>query len=212
MRNAYIQHDLVVAIDNSVAIGEKPLDVVRAPDALVAAYTMRVLLLEQMCANARIQCMTIGNGSGEEALTAYMEGIRSVFDEVGEAMPPFVASTETNMPTQQSALAITSIGLPQAPRERGQYRYVIGHPHVGQGVLDHSHEVAPLAAIYELWQRGMITHVWPTGSKGLAHECTRFFGDVPTLPVALHVTCGPSTVVLVCATEKLAFDVPHYEV
>lgn len=212
MRNAYIQHDLVVAVDNSVAIGEKPLDVVRAPDALVAAYTMRVLLLEQMCANARIQCITVGNGSGKDAFTPYIEGIRSVFTEIEEAMPPYVASTETNMETQQSALTITAIGTLQAPRTRGPYRYVIGKPHVGQGILDYPHEVAPLAVIYELWQRGIITHVWPTGSKGLAHECRRFFHEVPALPIALDVTCGPSSVVLVYANERLQLDIPYYEV
>ncbi|MEE1132959.1 MAG: hypothetical protein UHX00_15180 [Caryophanon sp.] len=212
MRNAYIQNELVVTVDNSVAIGEKPLDAVHAPNTLVAAYTMRVLLLEQMCANARIHCMTVGNGSGEDAFTPYMEGIRSIFAEIDEAMPPYIASTETNMETQQSALTITAIGTLQAPRTRGKYRYVIGHPHVGQGVLDYSHEIAPLAVMYELWQRGIITHVWPTGSKGLAHECHQFFHEVPALPITMDVTCGPSSVVLVYANERLQLDVPYYEV
>lgn len=213
MRNAVVDGELVVTVDNAVAIGEKPLDAVHAPYDVVAAFTTRVLLLEQMCANATMTLCTVGNGAGEAAFVRYMAGIEDVFTDIGEPLPKMVVSTETNMPTQQSALTMTAIGYARAAREKGAYRYVIGHPHVGESVLTHQHEVAPLALIYKLWQQGIITHVWPTGSKGLAYECTRFFGDVPRLRVDMDVTCGPSTVVLVYAREPLTLaHVPYYEV
>lgn len=212
MRNALVEGNMVITVDNAVAIGEKSLDVVYAPDETVAQFTMRVLLLEQMCANATIHYLTIGNGSGEEAFTRYMRGIRRVFDEVALPLPQYVASTETNMPTQQSALTITAIGRQQPAREKGMYRYIIGHPHVGQSVLNYPHEIAPLEAIYTLWKEGVITHVWPTGSKGLAYECQRFFHEVPPIPVAMSDTCGPSTVILAYANAPLVLDVPMYAV
>lgn len=210
MRNALIDGQLVVTVDNSVAIGEKPLDAVFAPNDVVSSFTMRVLMLEQMCAGANINFLTMGNGSGAEAYDGYMAGIASVFQELALAMPQIAVSTETNMPTQQSALTITAIGQQQFTRATGAYRYVIGHPHVGQSVLQHQADIAPLAEIYTLWQQGLITHVWPTGSKGAAVECQRFFGDVPPLPIDMQITCGPSTVVLVYANEPLHLAVPHY--
>lgn len=212
MRNAIVDGELVVTVDNAVAIGEKPLDAVYAPDSLVAAFTARVLLLEQMCANATITLCTIGNGSGEAAFARYMTGIEQLFKEIDEPLPKLVVSTETNMPTQQSALTMTAIGYRHPARAKGMYRYVIGHPHVGQGVLNYAHEIAPLKTIYTLWKEGILTHVWPTGSKGLAQECERFFGEIPSLPVDINVTCGPSTVVLAYAVEPLVLEgVPYYE-
>lgn len=210
MRNAIVSGGLVITVDNSVAIGEKPLDAVQAPYDIVSAFTMRVIVLEQLCANGQIEYITMGNGAGADAYDGYLAGIQRVFDDIGELLPPLAVSTETNMPTQQSALTVTAIGKQQPARTKGTYRYIIGMPHVGQSVLQHPHEIAPLAELYALWQSGVITHIWPTGSKGIAVECQRFFGEVPNAPLPMDVTCGPSTVVLAYTTEPLALHVPLY--
>lgn len=101
---------LVATMDNAAAIGEKPQDIVSASDQLTAYMTARVSFLEQLAAQALPIQILLANFSGDAAWSRYEKGIQQVFEEAGLTCPAIAGSTESNMPTLQSGLAITMLG------------------------------------------------------------------------------------------------------
>jgi len=200
LRNAVKIGELIATTDNAAAIGEKPQDVVSAPDKLTAYFTARVTFLEQLAANALPSHILLANFSGEAAWSRYVAGIRQVFDEANLKCPQIDGSTETNMPTLQSALSITMLGEPQ---NRTPYEpehliwYTYGLPLVGNEILAQPEDVAQLQPIYQAWKEEIVQQVWPVGSKGLQGEFTRLFGE-QQVESSLDVkkTAGPCAVVL----------------
>jgi len=202
---------LIATTDNAAAIGEKPQDIVSASDKLTAYFTARVTFLEQLAANALPTHIILANFSGDAAWSRYVAGIQQVFGEAGLICPQIDGSTESNMPTLQSALAVTMLGEPQ---KRSSYElehlrwYTYGLPLVGNEVLAQPEDVAQLQAIYHAWKEEIVQQVWPVGSKGLQAEFTRLFGELQVESVLnTEKSAGPCTVLLLGihpAKEQLA--------
>lgn len=70
--------ELFATTDNAAAIGEKPQDVVSAPDKLTAYLTARVTFIEQLAANALPSHIILANFSGDAAWSRYVAGIQQV--------------------------------------------------------------------------------------------------------------------------------------
>ncbi|MFB7157663.1 hypothetical protein [Lysinibacillus sp. NPDC056232] len=200
MRNAIKIGELFATTDNAAAIGEKPQDVVSAPDKLTAYLTARVTFLEQLAANALPRHILLANFSGDAAWSRYIAGIQQVFDEVSLICPPIDGSTESNMPTLQSGLSITMLGE-QQKRTVTKYEqlswYTYGMPLVGNEILAQPENVAQLQPIFQAWKEGIVQQVWPVGSKGLQAEFTRLFGEQQVKSsLDVEKTAGPCAVVL----------------
>ncbi|MEB2281187.1 hypothetical protein LAV73_14465 [Lysinibacillus xylanilyticus] len=200
MRNAIKIGGLIATSDNAAAIGEKPQDVVSAPDKLTAYLTARVTFIEQLAANALPSHIILANFSGDAAWSRYVAGIQQVFDEAGLNCPQIDGSTESNMPTLQSGLSITMLGEQQkrtaTKREKLSW-YTYGLPLVGNEILAQPEDVAQLQPIFQAWKEGLVQQVWPVGSKGLQAEFTRLFGEQHVKSsLDVEKSAGPCAVVL----------------
>ncbi|WP_421052624.1 hypothetical protein [Lysinibacillus capsici] len=200
MRNAMKVGAFIATMDNAAAIGQKPQDVVSAPDQLTAYMTARVTFLEQLAAQALPIQVLLANFSGDAAWSRYEKGIQQVFAEAGLTCPAITGSTESNMPTLQSGLAVTMLGEMQQRRafDHDQLSwYTYGLPLVGEEVLAQPEDVAQLLPVFKAWQSEIVQQVWPVGSRGVQGEFARLFGE-------RHVECaldgaksaGPCTVIL----------------
>nr|WP_316046884.1 hypothetical protein [Planococcus glaciei] len=81
-----------------------------APDRITAKFAARVALLEQWAAGSEPEVILLHNFSGEAQWNRYVEGIKEQFEEIGIEMPQLAGSSETNMPTLQSGIAVTMLG------------------------------------------------------------------------------------------------------
>ncbi|MER1986147.1 MAG: hypothetical protein ABS948_09670 [Solibacillus sp.] len=203
MRNAVVVGDYIVTIDNSGCIGEKPLDAVQTTNEITAYFTARTAIVEQWCAGARPVQLLLANFTGDAAWDGYVRGITKVFAEIGEVLPPLTGSTESNFDSAQSAVALTMIGERFFTPTKEACRYfVIGKPLVGKQVLENPQHVANLGELYALLKEQVIQAVWPTGSKGIGAEITRFLGAHYTCDIDLQHTAGPTTAVLVAVKDS----------
>ena len=195
---------MVVTTDNAGAIGEKPQDVVSVSNELAAYFTTRVNLLEQWAAGAEPELILLSNFSGDASWDSYVKGISQVFDEIGQPSPQIQGSTESNMPTLQSGIAISMIGNRiREDDNEDLHWFAYGKPLVGHEVLEHADAVANLGVVYKGIQKGIVERVWPVGSKGIAAECARIFPNTTIgLALPLNKTAGPSTVVLIGVKQE----------
>lgn len=210
MRNAIdIGNGLIITTDNSGGIGEKPGDLVAAPDRLTAYFAARVALLEQWAAHAEPISILIHNFSGNDSWENYVGGIRDLFTEAGLETPPISGSSETNMTLLQSAMAVTIIGEKTEPlSDEDSNWFTYGTPLVGHEVLDCAEEVASLRLLKEAIDKGMVQRIWPVGSQGILQEVHSMTGDeIAKVKSELDLTktAGPSTVVLL-AIPKTKID------
>lgn len=206
MRNGLqLSNGFIVTTDNSGGIGQKKLDVVKASDELTSYFSARVTLLEQWAEGAEPEVVILHNFSGEEAWNRYVAGIRKLFEEVGIVLPRITGSTESNIKTLQSGVAITMIGKPMKdlPLEQTLKWFIYGKPLVGDQVVAQSDKVASLKTIYRAIQQQLIERIWPVGSKGIAKEIKSLLGDISFhCEEDIHASAGPSTVVLIGIYEN----------
>ncbi|MFC3210539.1 MULTISPECIES: alpha-ribazole-5-phosphate synthase [Planomicrobium] len=171
MRHEIILNGMVITTDNSAAIGQKRLDAVKAPDPITAKFAARVALLEQWAAGSEPQAVLLHNFSGAEHWEPYVAGIEELFYEAGLPKPSISGSSETNMQTLQSALAVTMIGRQEGEREESNLEWVVyGEPLTGKDVLENPAKIADLKKLNDLMKRKLIHRIWPVGSKGIAAE------------------------------------------
>lgn len=210
MRNARIINELVITSDNSAAIGQKELDVVKVPDEVTSYFSTRVTLLEQLASHALPLEIILLNFSGEAAWARYVKGIEKVFRETDLPLPSISGSTESNMPTMQSGFGITMIGQLQKkqPSLDQLLWYTYGRPLVGNELLAHQDQVADLKELVMAYKSGMIIQVVPVGSKGVKHELQQLIAlkdtQLDSLPYDVNRSAGPSTIVIfaVAAGQK----------
>lgn len=206
MRHELELGNWIVTSDNSAAIGEKPADNVFAPDAVTAKFAARVALLEQWAAGSEPQALLLHNFSGEAEWEHYMQGIEELFAEIGRPMPQCAGSSESNMATLQSGIAVTMFGKRKGKLNQpsGLSWYIYGQPLVGKDVLEQSEQVADLKKIADALSDGLIQRVWPVGSKGIAKEAELLFGqkvDVSEI-VDTAASAGPASCVLIGVSSK----------
>lgn len=197
MRNAIkLPNGFVLTTDNSAAIGEKLNDIVRVDDEVVAYFAARVTLLEQWSAKAQPISIIVHNFSGDKSWGKYTAGIQHVFEEIDIPCPPITGSTESNMETLQSALAVTMVGELQVSIKQEVTWFVYGKPCVGDEVLEETDAIADLNKMYEAMKQGIVLDVWPVGSSGIAAECKRLQLTCRLEGWDTEKSAGPATSVL----------------
>lgn len=208
MRHELQLGDWIVTSDNSAAIGEKPADLLFASDAITAKFASRVALLEQWAAGSEPEALLLHNFSGEDQWERYVEGITELFAELGRPLPQYAGSSETNMATLQSGIAVTLLGkkVRKLKPPNSLKWFVYGKPLVGKAVLEQSGNIADMKKIADAMALEMIERVWPVGSKGIAREAELLFGREADVSAGIDtsVSAGPASCVLLgVSTENL---------
>ncbi len=200
MRNALqLSNGFIITTDNSGAIGQKEHDVVKVPDDITSYFSARVTLLEQWAANSQPEAIILHNFSGEDAWERYVIGIRRLFDEIGIPLPKITGSTESNLETLQSGLAVTMIGEPTKNdfQKESLNWFTYGKPLVGEQLIAEPEKIANMKSIYVAMQQNIVERIWPVGSKGITKELQVLFGHTAfNCKWDIYKSAGPSTVVL----------------
>jgi hypothetical protein len=210
---------LVVASDNSGAIGLKKLDAVQVPYDIVGYYTFRVAAMECYSAGAIPEAVILQNFCGEDAWEGLVKGITRGLFELDVPDIPINGSTESNFSLVQSAVGLSVLGkrvsqvpLSAIPFLKDTKVAVIGLPLVGNEVIELETEVAPLRLVKELSQLDDAI-LLPVGSKGILYELNRLFSnrnflksDVTSV-INLEKTSGPSTCFLIAFPAEVGLMV-----
>lgn len=211
MRNAIVIDELVITSDNSGAIGQKDLDVVQVPDDVTSYYSARVTLLEQLAAGALPHTIIMLNFSSVEAWPRYIVGIERLFSELSLPLPTIQGSTESNIPTLQSAIGLTMIGRRVFKKTAYDFVdlqwYSYGIPLVGQQLLEHVDASASIKTIIAALQDDIIEQIIPVGSKGIKYEIKQLLDvnlEQGDLPFNIDASAGPSTVVILGLKKQSA--------
>ncbi len=201
MRHELAIDDFIITSDNSAGIGEKDQDVVYVPDVLAAKFAARVALLEQWAAGSTPQAVLVHNFSGASSWDAYVAGVTELFTEAQTTLPPISGSTETNMLTKQSGIAITMIGKQQKKPIDAELLcwFVYGVPLVGEQVIVKASQTANMGFLKKALDSSLIERIWPVGSKGIKQEYQLLMERPVEISTALDANCsgGPATCVLV---------------
>ncbi|MCM3600738.1 ATP-binding protein [Robertmurraya korlensis] len=200
---------LVVASDNSGAIGLKKLDAVQVPYDIVGYYTFRVAAMECYSAGAIPEAVILQNFCGEEAWEGLVKGITRGLLELDVPDIPINGSTESNFALVQSAVGLSVLGkrtsyapLSASPFLEDTKVAVIGLPLVGNEVIEQEAEVAPLRLVKELSKLDDAV-LLPVGSKGILYKLNRLFSNrnflknEVTSVMNIEKTSGPSTCFLI---------------
>lgn len=194
--------EIVIACDNSGAIGSKPMDEVSAPYEMVSYFSFRVAWMECTSAGATPFSVIIQNFCGDEAWASLVLGIKRGIKEIGISQLPITGSTETNFTLIQSAVSMTILGKRTKRVEKPFFFTeqlkvaVIGSPLVGSGVIDQEDKIAPLKLFQWFCEQDEVMHVMPVGSKGVLVELEQIFAGQSLQfesDIDLQKSSGPST-------------------
>ncbi|WP_066064653.1 AIR synthase related protein [Neobacillus soli] len=174
------QDSLIIASDNSGAIGMKEDDFVRAPYETVAYYSFRVAVMECIAAGGQPISVVLHNFCGNEPWDELVRGIQKGLSELKLKNVSITGSTESNFTFMQSAVGLIVLGKKSTNQTTletysNQMKIaVVGLPLVGSEVIDQHDEVAPLSIFQEICMMdGVMT--WPVGSKGILSELNQMF-------------------------------------
>jgi hypothetical protein len=175
------KESLVIATDNSGAIGLKELDAVQVPYEMVGYFAFRVAVMECMAAGAAPYAVVMHNFCGDAAWNEITKGVKKGIGELGLFSLPITGSTESNFALVQSALGLMVLGKRPA-HVTTDLLYsdnvrlaVIGNPLVGSEVMEHSEQVAPLPLFQWFCGREGVQSILSVGSKGILHEVNQVF-------------------------------------
>ncbi|WP_339164822.1 ATP-binding protein [Siminovitchia sp. FSL W7-1587] len=198
--------ELVVACDNSGAIGMKPDDQVAVPYEIVSYYSFRVAFMECVSAGAVPFSVVLYNFCGDCAWFSLKEGITKGIRELGLEELSITGSTETNFSLSQSAVGISVLGKREKRKEAPlclteQMKVaVIGKPLVGNEVIECNGDVAPLRLFQWFSRQKKVLAIVPVGSKGILYELRELFAAQSlqfSSPLNMEKTAGPSTCFIV---------------
>jgi hypothetical protein len=211
---------LLIAADNSGAIGMKDLDTVKTSYDIVAYYSFRVAFMECLSGGGKPISVVLHNFCSDESWDSIMSGVQKGLKEAGYPDIKVTGSTESNFHLLQSALGLVVIGLMDGPYVEPTFSVnkkkfaVIGSPLVGEAVLSESHQVIPLNLFQELCALNG-TEILPVGSKGILHELKTIL-DSPQITkdnvrceVDLLKTSGPSTCILMAFPSELEVQIKN---
>lgn len=223
---------LAIACDSCGGIGLKPLDHVKAPPQVVARLTARVVLMEVLSTGAIPAALTAAiccepDPTGE----ALLEGVRESMAEAGYPDLSLTISTEKNVPTEQTSLGMTAIGMLQketheARRSKlGCHVYAAGIPKVGQELADDESQIADFTTLRQLLDSTDVIEIWPVGSRGILAEGRDLAAAAggklnlsidSTTPIDLHKSAGTCTTLLFTSDQAsldlTRFNVPCYAI
>ncbi|WP_044747561.1 hypothetical protein [Bacillus alveayuensis] len=200
---------LVIASDNSGAVGEKEHDLVKVDYETVAYFSLRVAMMECMAVGAKPVAIVIQNFVGEGEWKRFKKGAHQLFQELQIDPIPITGSTESNFSVMQSAIGFIVIGRLHVSKKKfgitlKQAKYaVIGEPLVGHEVLEKREKVAPLSLFKSLVNHPKIYEIVPIGSKGIYYELEQLLknnhiqiGNVSS-PLDIDKSAGPATCFLI---------------
>lgn len=213
---------LVASCDSCGAIGMKELDECKVSWFMTGKLTTRVALLEVISTGAVPQMLTVAI-SNEQYPTGD-ELLRGVNDELESAgflkTLPMAISTEKNMPTQQTGLGISVIGVAEKNKLRigtaqpGDDVYCLGFPKVGPELNNpEDPEIVQVKFLQVLLGIPSIHDLIPVGSRGIRLEADQLASTVnchwrvdPTCALDLDKSAGPSTCLIFTASSSSDLD------
>lgn len=212
---------LVAACDSCGAIGMKELDEVQVPWQITGRYTARVALLEVLAVGAVPQMLTVSIANEPEPAGAeILAGVRDELKALKLPELPMAISTEKNMPTRQTGLGITTVGICEKTElrvARSQARdgvWCLGLPKVGAEIISADDpEILQGHQLYQLLKVPEVHDIIPVGSRGIRREVQALAGalglkftpetsDAPDL----DKSAGPSTCVIFTIGESSNFS------
>ncbi|WML43039.1 LPXTG cell wall anchor domain-containing protein [Neobacillus sp. PS3-40] len=204
--------EIIIACDNSGAIGMKPLDAVPASYEMVAYYSFRVAWMECVAAGAVPFSVVIQNFCGNNAWPLLMVGVKKGMKELGINELPITGSTETNFTLMQSVVGMTVLGKRRKKEEQSitdanQLKVaIIGRPLVGSEVIDQKDEIAPLELFQWFCEQEEVMAVLPVGSKGVLVELELLFAEQSLCvnsEIDMRKSSGPSTCFIVVYKQAI---------
>ncbi len=214
---------LVVGCDSDGGIGPKPLDVVKVSGYLLGRFGSRVALMEVLSVGA--YPLVVVDTLSVEMNPTGKEIIRGVIDEAEEAgLDPesiVTGSTEDNVPTSQTGIGVTVIGLALFSHlkigvsQEGDGLVCVGIPKSGpqfEITLDDP-EILDLPSLCQIAIQDFVHEIIPVGSHGITYEIGVLeelnrlkIEYVPEPGVDLRRSGGPATCAIVSLREE---DIPH---
>ncbi|RYL88137.1 ATP-binding protein [Sporolactobacillus sp. THM19-2] len=204
---------MIVAVDNSGAVGMKAQDEVQVPYAVVSYFAFRTAVMECISAGGHPFIVIIHNFCGNDAWAELVTGVKKGLKELNFMDVQITGSTETNFQLKQSTIGLTVLGKKamggvEVPLNIKKQRVaVIGSPLVGEAVRDRPEEIASLHLFDSIAQISGVT-LFPVGSKGILYELNQAFSEnmndrqVQT-DVDIMQSSGPSTCFIAIYPKKL---------
>lgn len=167
---------LAVACNSIGGIGDKPGDVVKVPPYIVGRFGSRVPLMEILAVGATPKSITAAICSEPDPTgEGILEGIRDELESV-DLQLPITISTEKNIPTTQTGLGVTVVGVVgrdklklNETRSKDKL-FSVGLPKVGNEVSLEDPEIADAKLVKGLVSLPAVHDVVPVGSKGIRRE------------------------------------------
>ncbi|SFH32345.1 alpha-ribazole kinase [Desulfotomaculum arcticum] len=214
---------MVAACDSCGAVGSKDLDVVKVSNYIVGRFTARVALLEVLATGARPVLLAVTSANEPYPTTkGILQGVRDELKALDLTETQLAITSEKNMPTRQTGLGITAIGvcakeaLRVATSRPGDDLYCLGLPKVGAEVVAHDDpEIVQGQHILALLASPGVHDIIPVGSRGIRREAESLalqtgcgFKQEKTVAVNLNKSAGPSTC-LIFTCNKYTMP-PHF--
>ncbi|WP_144549915.1 ATP-binding protein [Bacillus sp. X1(2014)] len=197
-------NSLIIACDNSGAIGMKEQDLVHVPYETVAYYAFRVAAMECIAAGGEPISVLLHNFCGNEPWDELVSGVEKGLSELKLSGVSISGSTESNFQLLQSAIGLVVLGKKSSAKITDRTfseqlkLAVVGLPLVGDEVIEQNDQIAPLSIFKEVSKIKDIM-LWPVGSKGILFELNQmFFNEELTkerivTTVDIIKSAGPST-------------------
>lgn len=209
---------LVIACDSDGGIGNKPKDTVKVTEAVIANFATRVPLFEIIACGATpfmvIDCLSVEmEPSGKKIIAEIKRYVREagIIKDI-----QFTGSTEDNVPTVQTGIGVTVLGLVDQQHftvgssRPGDKVICVGKPKSGPKYEIHPDDpdILSLGDLNKLRQCSFVRDILPVGSKGvlyeagqLAHSANLRFQQDRAVTVDMKQSAGPSTCVLLSLRE-----------
>lgn len=199
---------LVASCDSCGAIGMKDLDALKITWPITGRLTTRVALLEVLSTGAVPKMMTVAiSNEPQPTGDGILEGVKDELASAGLTMLPMAISTEKNMPTRQTGLGISVVGVAEKTQLRigiaqsGDNVYCLGLPKVGTEIISPDDpDVVQVKDILILLDISGIHDIVPVGSRGIRTEARQLASSVscrliidPACGLDLDKSAGPST-------------------
>jgi hypothetical protein len=205
---------LVIACDSNASIGAKPADALAQDPGDTGYSAAKVPLMEVLAAGAR-PVLLVNNLCCELEPSGHrlLQGIHRVLAEAGLDVV-VTGSDETNMPTVQTGIGVTVLGIAGrddlrcGSAEPGDVVWCVGTPRDGLQlpIVDGSPGIAGPRQVRAALATPGVHEVLPVGSRGVRYEAGQLadaaglvYRPADRTPIDLDVSAGPSTCVLVAA-------------